>query len=93
MDRNQVCVCVFGRWREKVTQIHTRARARTHPHTHGIQRLNSKPLVASKSSRQVLSILASPMPTQPRPVLESPWQQPPHLTLKMAGTHCSWLPG
>ena len=59
-----------------------------------MQGLNSKLLVVSKSgSRQVLSILASILPTLPRPVLVSPWQQPPHLTLKMGGTRCSWPGG
>ena len=80
-----VCVCVCLRGMEG-------GQSETHTHAQRIQGLNSKPLVASKSGpRQVLSILASVLPTLPRPMLVSPWQQPPHLTLKMGGTRCSWL--
>lgn len=79
-----VCVCVWGDC--------SGVESDTHTHIRRIQGLNSKPLVAGKSGpRQVLSILASVLPTLPRPVLVSPWQQPPHLTLKMGGTCCSWL--
>ena len=57
-----VCVCALGDEGRKQHYTHKR-----------IQGLNSKFLVVSKSEpRQVLSILASPLPTLPRLVLLFP---------------------